>query len=110
MIKSEINANMPKNGKRLMQEFDNFYTSLKKPISSCKDLHKYFIGNHRAIPVYLTPKFEMELECIMNKLEDLKKVIKEINILCDDFTYNCSASGIEIVHKIRNILKEVKDK
>lgn len=81
MIKSEINANMPKNGKRLMQEFDNFYTSLKKPISSCKDLHKYFIGNHRAIPVYLTPKFEMELECIMNKLEDLEtknKKYKEV--------------------------------
>ena len=39
-----------------------------------------------------------------------KEVIKEINILCDDFTYNCSVSGIEVVHKIRNILKEVKDK
>lgn len=37
-----------------------------------------------------------------------KEVIKEINILCDDFTYNCSASGIEVVHKIRNILKEVE--
>lgn len=93
-----------------MNEIKEFILSKNKPISSCKDLHKHFIGRHKVIPVYLTPKFEMELECIMNKLEDLKKVIKEINILCDDFTYNCSASGIEVVHKIRNILKEVKDK
>lgn len=93
-----------------MNEIKEFILSKNKPISSCKDLHKHFIGRHKVIPVYLTPKFEMELECIMNKLEDLEKVIKEINILCDDFTYNCSASGIEVVHKIRNILKEVKDK
>lgn len=93
-----------------MNEIKEFILSKNKPISSCKDLYKHFIGRHKVIPVYLTPKFEMELECIMNKLEDLEKVIKEINILCDDFTYNCSASGIEVVHKIRNILKEVKDK
>lgn len=93
-----------------MNEIKEFILSKNKPISSCKDLHKHFIGRHKVIPVYLTPKFEMELECIMNKLEDLEKVIKEINILCDDFTYNCSASGIEVVHKIRNILKEVEDK
>lgn len=93
------------------EEIRNIIYLKNKPISSCKDLHKYFIGRHNEpIIVYLTPKFEMELECIMNKLEDLEKVIKEINILCDDFTYNCSASGIEVVHKIRNILKEVKDK
>lgn len=93
-----------------MNEIKEFILSKNKPISSCKDLHKHFIGRHKVIPVYLTPKFEMELECIMNKLEDLEKVIKEINILCDDFTYNCSASEIEVVHKIRNILKEVEDK
>ena len=93
-----------------MNEIKEFILSKNKPISSCKDLYKHFIGRHKVIPVYLTPKFEMELECIMNKLEDLKKVIKEINILCDDFTYNCSASGIEVVHKIRNILKEVEYK
>ena len=93
-----------------MNEIKEFILSKNKPISSCKDLHKHFIGRHKVIPVYLTPKFEMELECIMNKLEDLEKVIKEINILCDDFTYNCSASGIEVVHKIRNILKEVEYK
>ena len=97
------------------EEIKEFILSKNKPISSCKDLHKHFIGRHKVIPVYLTPKFEMELECIMNKLEDLEKenkknkeVIKEINILCDDFTYNRSASGIEVVHKIRNILKEVE--
>lgn len=56
-----------------MNEIKEFILSKNKPISSCKDLHKHFIGRHKVIPVYLTPKFEMELECIMNKLEDLEK-------------------------------------
>lgn len=55
------------------EEIRNIIYLKNKPISSCKDLHKYFIGRHKVIPVYLTPKFEMELECIMNKLEDLEK-------------------------------------
>lgn len=113
MIKSEINANMPKNGKTLMQEFDNFYTSLKKPISSCKDLHKYFIGNHRTIPVYLTPKFEMELECIMNKLEDLetknKKYKKVINKAIEYLeSKRVREKAIIDVDVLQGILKEVE--
>lgn len=55
-----------------MNEIKEFILSKNKPISSCKDLYKHFIGRHKVIPVYLTPKFEMELECIMNKLEDLE--------------------------------------
>ena len=54
-----------------------------KPISSCKDLHKYFIGRHnKPIIVYLTPKFEIEFENNFNKLECLKEekrlILKDI--------------------------------
>ena len=54
-----------------------------KPISSCKDLHKYFIGRHnKPIIVYLTPKFKIEFENNFNKLECLKEekrlILKEI--------------------------------
>lgn len=70
------------------EEMRNIIYLKNKPISSYKDLHKYFIGNHRAIPVYLTPKFEMELECIMNKLEDLetknKKYKEEKRLILKD--------------------------
>lgn len=56
-----------------MNELREFVLSKNKPISSCKDLYKHFIGRHKVIPVYLTPKFEMEFEYIMNKLEALEK-------------------------------------
>ena len=54
-----------------------------KPISSCKDLHKYFIGRHNEpIIVYLTPKFEIEFENNFNKLEYLEEekrlILKDI--------------------------------
>ena len=49
-----------------------------KPISSCKDLHKYFIGRHNEpIIVYLTPKFEIEFENNFGKLECLEKENKK---------------------------------
>lgn len=60
-----------------MKEFDDFCLSAKKPISSCRDLYKHFIGRHRVIPVYLTPKFEIEFNHNMSKLENLEKIISE---------------------------------
>ena len=59
------------------ERFDDFCLSAKKPISSCRDLYKHFIGRHRVIPVYLTPKFEIEFNHNMSKLENLEKIISE---------------------------------
>lgn len=100
-----------------MNELREFVLSKNKPISSCKDLYKHFIGRHKVIPVYLTPKFEMEFEYIMNKLEALEKenqkykeaINKAINYI------NNNAIGIDIMSdnimlnrtELLDILKEV---
>ena len=64
------------------EEMRNIIYLKNKPISSCKDLHKYFIGRHnKPIVVYLTPKFEIEFENIFGKLECLEKenkIYKEV--------------------------------
>ena len=60
------------------EEMRNIIYLKNKPISSCKDLHKYFIGRHnKPIVVYLTPKFEIEFENIFGKLECLEKENKK---------------------------------
>ena len=65
------------------EEMRNIIYLKNKPISSCKDLHKYFIGRHNEpIIVYLTPKFEIEFENNFNKLEYLEEekrlILKDI--------------------------------
>lgn len=65
------------------EEIKNIIYLKNKPISSCKDLHKYFIGRHNEpIIVYLTPKFEIEFENNFNKLECLEQekrlILKDI--------------------------------
>lgn len=105
------------------EKIKEFILSKNKPISSCKDLHKHFIGRHKVIPVYLTPKFEMELECIMNKLEDLEKenkknkevINKAIELLGNYKHYSTpdeeqNSDNEDLVNKAFDILKEVKDK
>ena len=60
------------------EEMRNIIYLKNKPISSCKDLHKYFIGRHNeSIIVYLTPKFEIEFENNFGKLECLEKENKK---------------------------------
>lgn len=60
------------------EEIRNIIYLKNKPISSCKDLHKYFIGRHNEpIIVYLTPKFEIEFENNFGKLECLEKENKK---------------------------------
>ena len=60
------------------EEMRNIIYLKNKPISSCKDLHKYFIGRHNEpIIVYLTPKFEMDFENNFGKLECLEKENKK---------------------------------
>ena len=60
------------------EEMRNIIYLKNKPISSCKDLHKYFIGRHNEpIIVCLTPKFEIEFENIFGKLECLEKENKK---------------------------------
>ena len=60
------------------EEMRNIIYLKNKPISSCKDLHKYFIGRHNEpIIVYLTPKFEIEFENNFGKLECLEKENKK---------------------------------
>ena len=49
----------------------------RKPISSCVELSKHFIGRHKTLLVYLTPQFEQEFNSKMYELEKLKKLIKE---------------------------------
>ena len=60
------------------EEMRNIIYLKNKPILSCKDLHKYFIGRHNEpIIVYLTPKFEIEFENNFGKLECLEKENKK---------------------------------
>lgn len=60
------------------EEMRNIIYLKNKPISSYKDLHKYFIGRHNEpIIVYLTPKFEIEFENNFGKLECLEKENKK---------------------------------
>lgn len=60
------------------EEIRNIVYLKNRPISSCKDLHKYFIGRHNEpIIVYLTPKFEIEFENNFGKLECLEKENKK---------------------------------
>lgn len=60
------------------EEIKNIIYLKNKPISSCKDLHKYFIGRHNEpIIVYLTPKFEIEFENNFYKLECLEQENKK---------------------------------
>lgn len=63
------------------EEMRNIIYLKNKPISSCKDLHKYFIGRHNEpIIVYLTPKFEIEFENNFGKLECLEKENKKYKV------------------------------
>ena len=103
------------------EEIRNIVYLKNRPISSCKDLHKYFIGRHNEpIIVYLTPKFEIEFENNFGKLECLEKenqkykevINKAINYI------NNNIVGIDVKSdnimlnrtELLDILKEVKDK
>ena len=55
-----------------------------------------------------------EFETIVNfyeeQIQKYKEVIDKIKNICDKVPYSWSVCGIEVVHKIEKILKEVEDK
>ena len=99
------------------EEMRNIIYLKNKPISSCKDLHKYFIGRHnKPIVVYLTPKFEIEFENIFGKLECLEqenKKYKEVINKAIKHVSSLSSRGrdcmiyADVKKEILDILKEV---
>lgn len=83
------------------KEFLDYKKAKKHPISTCQELSEYFIGRHMCVPVYLTPKFEVDFYCKMHKLEKCEEAIDKLN----KYMY----SGYLINSKeIKDILKEVK--
>lgn len=101
------------------EEMRNIIYLKNKPISSCKDLHKYFIGRHNEpIIVYLTPKFEIEFENNFGKLECLEKENKKYKeVINKAINYiNNNIIGIDIKSdnimlnrtELLDILKEVE--
>ena len=100
------------------EEMRNIIYLKNKPISSCKDLHKYFIGRHNEpIIVYLTPKFEIEFENNFGKLECLEKENKKykevinnaIDLINHDYSYDSNAFEDRTFQQdLLKILKEVE--
>lgn len=101
------------------EEIRNIIYLKNKPISSYKDLHKYFIGRHNEpIIVYLTPKIEIEFENIFGKLEYLEKENKKYKeVINKAINYiNNNIIGIDIKSdnimlnrtELLDILKEVE--
>ena len=49
-------------------------------------------------------------ENLIQENQKYKEVINKIKYICDKVPYSWSVCGIEVVHKIEKILKEVEDK
>ena len=104
------------------EEMRNIIYLKNKPISSCKDLHKYFIGRHNEpIIVYLTPKFEIEfennfgkLECLEKENKKYKEVIDKAKKLHNEFASKNSLlvfennNLIDFMNNLISVLKEVE--
>lgn len=86
------------------------------PISSCKELSKHFIGNHTntIIPIYLTPKFEIEFNSKMYKLDKYQEVIDKVIELLGNYKHYSTpdekqnSENEDLVNNVYDILKEVK--
>lgn len=80
------------------------------PISSCEELSKHFIGNHTntIIPIYLTPKFEIEFNSKMYKLDKYQEVIDNIKKFCTSNEWGKYYEISSCRNHILDILKEVE--
>lgn len=78
-------------------------------------LNIYLEGLYQAMQIgdiVYEPKHSSELYNLINKLlkenKKYKEVIDKIKSICDKVPYSWSICGIDVVHKIDKILKEVE--
>ena len=98
------------------EEIKNIIYLKNKPISSCKDLHKYFIGRHNEpIIVCLTPKFEIEfennfykLECLEQENQKYKEVINKTIKWVRDYMNEWDVYD-EVYHDLNDLLILLKE-
>lgn len=56
------------------KEYIEYMQAKRKPINSCVELSKYFMGSHFILPVYLTPTFKREFNYIISRSKNKEKL------------------------------------
>ena len=58
----------------------------------------------------MTNELLARIDVLEEENQKYKEVINKIKYICDKVPYSWSVCGIDVVHKIEKILKEVEDK
>lgn len=94
----------------LEQEYIEYMRAKRKPINSCVELSKYFIGRHTTLPVYLTPTFEREFNYIVIRLKNKEELIDKLSKAIFEIKDSIETTGGYPSNYIDELLQILEDK
>lgn len=92
------------------KEYIEYMQAKRKPINSCAELSKYFMGRHTTLPVYLTPTFERELNYIISRLKNKEELIDKLSKVIFEIKDSIETTGGYPSNYIDYLLKILENK